>query len=140
MKKTLKNFIEYSSIDAKLIRAVVRQSGGWQSFQESTPDIANHGIAGGFSGWIYYTETCQFYAKNQGVIVRLVENQSNEYGYESVQDMVKSFRSLDATLSEIGYTLYGNKRQHDTQVANALAWYAAESVASAYNDWVNYGE
>lgn len=140
MKKTLKNFIEYSSIDAGLIRAVVRQSGGWQSFQESAPDIRHYDINGGFSGWIYYNETCTFYAKNQSLIIELVERQADEYGYQSAQDMVKSFRSCDATLSEIGYTLHGTKRQHDTQVANALAWYAAESVASAYNDWVNYGE
>jgi hypothetical protein len=135
MKKTLKNFIENSGINAKLIRAVIRQSGGWQSFQESAPDIANYGISGGFSGWIYYTETCQFYAKNQALIIGSVEYQSKEYGYQSAQDMVKSFRCLDATLSEIGYTLYGNKRQHDAQVANALAWFAAEEVARSFVDW-----
>lgn len=135
MKKTLKNFIEYSSIDAGLIRAVIRQSGGWQSFQESAPDISKHGIAGGFSGWIYYTETCDFYAKNQSTIINLVECQSDEYGYQSAQDMVKGFRSLDATLSEICYTLHGNKHQHDTQVANALAWFAAEEVARSFVDW-----
>lgn len=135
MKKTLKNFIEYSSIDAKLIRAVVRQSGGWRSFQESAPDITNHGISGGFSGWIYYTETCQFYAKNQSSIVKLVEYQSEEHDYKSAQDMVKGFSFIDATLSEIGYTLYGNKRQHDTQVANALAWCAAEEVVRAFVEW-----
>ena len=135
MKKTLKNFIEYSSIDAGLIRAVVRQSGGWQSFQEIAPDIVNHGISGGFSGWIYYTETCELYAKNQASIVKLVEYQSKEFDYHSAQDMVKIFKSLDATLSEIGYTLYSNKRQHDTQVANALAWFAAEEVARSFVDW-----
>ena len=142
MKKTLKNFIENSNIDAGLIRAVIRQSGGWGwiDFQEKAPDIANNGIDGGFSGWIYYSETCEFYAKYQALIVELVERQADDYGYQSAQDMVKSFRSLNATLSEIGYTLYGNERQHDTQVANALAWYAAEEVASAYNDWVNHGE
>ena len=135
MKKTLKNFIENSSIDAKLIRAVIRQSGTWQSFQESAPDIANHGIAGGFSGWIYYTETCDFYAKNQSSIIELIERQFDEFGYHSAQDMVKSFRSIDATLSGIGYTLYGNKSQHDTQIANALAWFAAEEVARSFVDW-----
>ena len=140
MKKTLKNFIENSGINAKLIRAVIRQSGGWLSFQERALDISKHGISGGFSGWIYYTETCAFYAKNQSLIVELVESQSDEYGHPSAQGMVKSFRSLDATLSEIGHTLYGNKRQHDTQVANALAWFAAESVVIAYNDWVDYEE
>jgi hypothetical protein len=132
MKKTLKNFIENSGIDTKLIRAVVRQSGGWKSFQDMAPDISKHGIAGGFGGWIYYTETCQFYAKNKSLIVELFEYQSKEYGYQSAQDMVKSFRCLDATLSEISYTLYGNKRQHDTQVANVLAWFAVEEVARAF--------
>ena len=141
MKKTMQNFIKNSSIDAKLIRAVARQSGGWTSFQEMAPDIANHGIAnhgiaGGFSGWIYYKDTCQFYEKNQSTIVKLVEYQSDEFGYQSAQDMIKGFRCLDATLSEIGYTLYGNKRQHDATIANALAWFAAEEVARSFVDWI----
>lgn len=140
MKRTIKSFCEFSSINSNLIRAVIRQSGGWLSFQESAPDISKHGISGGFSGWIWYSDTCAFYAKNQSLIVELVESQSDEYGYRSAQDMVKSFRSIDATLSEIGHTLYGNKFQHDTQVANALAWFAAKSVVIAYNDWVDYGE
>lgn len=135
MKKTLKNFIEYSSIDAGLIRAAVRQSGGWKSFQDMAPDIYKHGIAGGFSGWIYYNETCTFYAKNQALIVGLVEYKSDEDDYKSAQDMVKGFSFIDATLSEIGYTLYGNKRQHDTQVANVLAWFAVEEVARAFVEW-----
>ena len=139
MKKTLKNFIENSGISAKLIRAVIRQSGCWQSFQESAPDIANHGVSGGFSGWIYYSETCAFYAKNQGVIVALVEQWANDSNMSPI-DFVAGFCCFDADKPSVGKTLYGNKRQHDTQVANTLAWYAAESVASVYNDWVNYGE
>jgi hypothetical protein len=139
MKKTLKNFIKNSSIDANLIRAVIRQSGGWQSFQESASDIANHGIIGGFSGWVYYNETCAFYAKNQGAIVALVEHWANE-ALASAIDYVAGFNCFGADKPSIGKTLYGNKRQHDTQVADALAWFAAECVAIAYNDWVNYGE
>ena len=135
MKRTIKNFCKFSNINPSLIRAVIRQSGGWQSFQDMAPDIANHSISGGFSGWIYYTETCEFYAKNQTLVVELAECQSAEFGYSSAQDMVKGFRCLDATLSEIGYTLYGTKRQHDTQVANALAWFAAEEVARSFVDW-----
>lgn len=135
MKRTIKAFCNFSNINPNLIRAVIRQSGGWPDFQEKATDISNHGIAGGFGGWIYYTETCQFYAKNQNLIVELAEFQADECGYQSAQDMVKGFRSLDATLSEIGYTLYGTKRQHDTQVANALAWFAAEEVARSFVDW-----
>lgn len=140
MKKTIKQFCEYSNIDADLIHAVIRQSGGWQSFRDIAPDITKHGISGGFSGWIYYAETCAFYAKNQNLIVELVEYQANEYGYQSAQDMVKNWRSCDAKLSEIGHTLYGNKSQRDMQVANALAWFAAESVVGEYDEWTNYGE
>ena len=135
MKKTIKQFCKNSNIDAGLIRAVVRQSGGWQSFQEMAPDITNHGINGGFSGWIYYTETCQFYAKNQGAIVALVERQYIEYGCSPI-DLVSSFRCLDADDKQnVGKTIYGNKRQHDTQVANALAWFAAEEVARSFVEW-----
>ena len=52
MKKRLNSFIEFN-IDADLIRAVIRQSGGWLSFQEMAQDIYNHGISGGFNGWIF---------------------------------------------------------------------------------------
>lgn len=135
MKKTIKSFCQYANVDSNLIRAVILQSGGWNDFQGNALDIANHGIAGGFDGWIYYTETGAFYAKNQQLIVDMVESQANEYGYQSVLDMVKGFRSLDATMLEIGRTLYGNKREHDTCIANALAWYIAEEVARAYADW-----
>ena len=136
MKKTIKNFTEYSSIDANLIRAVVRQSGSWQSFQDMAPDITNHGISGGFSGWIYYTETCQFYAKNQGAIVALVENWANDSNLSPICFVV-GFRCLDDDDDEpnVGKTLYGNKRQHDTTIANALAWFAAEEVARSFVDW-----
>ena len=135
MKKTIKSFCNYSGIDSKLIKAVIRQSGGWNDFQEKALDIANNGIGGGFSGWIYYAETCEFYAKNQQLIVTLLESQADDYGYQSAQELVKGLRGLDATMSEIGYTLYGTKRQHDNYVANALAWYAAEEIARAYADW-----
>ena len=139
MKKTLKNFIEYSSIDAKLIRAVVRQSGGWAAFQDMAQDIANHGIAGGFNGWIYYTETSQFYAKNQSSIVAFADQLADEYGTSTI-DFIAGFNCINTDdKQEIGKTLYGNKSKHDAQVANALAWFAAEEVIRGFVDW-SYSE
>lgn len=135
MKRTIENFCKFSNINSNLIRAVIRQSGGWQSFQESAPDIANYGISGGFSGWIYYTETCEFYAKNQTLIVALVENWTN-YSIISTISFVTGFRFLDDEDGQnVVKTLYGTKRQHDTQVANALTWFAAEEVARSFVDW-----
>lgn len=133
MKKTLRDFIKYSSIDAGLIRAAVRQSGGWESFQEIVPYIKDHGILGNFSGWIYYNETCQFYAKNQGIIVALIEEWANDSNLSSI-DFVASFRCCSDKASA-GRTLYGNKRQHDTQIADGLALFAVEDIVRSFVDW-----
>jgi hypothetical protein len=46
--------------------------------------------------------------------------------------MVQGFRCLDATQSEIGATLYGS--EHDIYVANALAWFALETLAFEMDD------
>ena len=56
--------------------------------------------------------------------------------------MVQGFNCLgkDYTMTEIGRTLYGNKSQHNTYVANALAWFALEEVANAYADFLEGGE
>lgn len=135
MKRTIKSFCGFSSINSDLIRAVIRQSGGWCDFQEKAMDISNHGISGGFSGWIYYNETCAFYAKNQSLIIDLIERWANDINL-SPTSFVSGFRCLDAEDGQnIGKTLYGNKRQHDTQVANALAWFAAEEVVRSFIDW-----
>ena len=135
MKRTIKSFCEFSSINSNLIRAVIRQSGGWLAFQEMAQDIYNHGIAGGFPGWIYYNETCAFYAKNQSLIIDLIEQWANEINLSPI-DFVAGFRCLDAEDGQnVGKTLYGNKQQHDTIIANALAWFAAEEVARSFIDW-----
>lgn len=133
--KTLKQFTEQSSINPKLIRAIVRQFGSWDYFKDCAEDITNHGAAGGFSNFIYYSDTCEFYARNRALIGALVKDMAESLG-ESPIEMVQSFNGLgkDFTLEEVGQTLYGPKNQHQTQVANALAWFALEEVARSYVD------
>ena len=135
---TLKSFISQSNIDASLIRAVVRQMGGWEEFTDRAADVTNHGADGGFGGFIYYSETCAFYAKHRALILELVKNMADSLG-EGVLEMVQNFNCLgkDFSLDEIGETLYGNKNKHQTQVANALAWFALEEVSRAYDDLAN---
>ena len=71
---SLKQLIEKSGhIDPKLIRAVVNQFGGWESFKESAEDVTNHGIDGGYGGFVYYNETCAFFKRNRGAIMELAE-------------------------------------------------------------------
>ena len=129
----LKSFIEKSNLPEDLIRQVVRQIGGWESFKEHASDVAMYGASGGFGGFIYYTDTCRFYAVNRDAILEAVRDMCDGLGEEPIQ-FVRSFNCLDATESEVGLTLYGSKKQHDTQVANALAWFALEEVARSFED------
>ena len=134
--KTLTAFNkDCNGIDSSLVRAVVKQIGGWDSFKESARDVSNHGADSGFCGFIYHTDTCAFYAKNRGAILALLNDLSESLG-EDILTLVQNFGCLgkDYTLDEIGKTLYGNKNQHETNVANALAWFALEEVCRAYAD------
>jgi hypothetical protein len=131
-KPTLKNLIDSTNIPASLVRGVVRQMGGWESFKQSAPDITRHGISGGFHGFIYYTDTLRFAHAHRKVILEMASQQSKELGFGLVE-MIKGFRCMDgATEAEIVEGLAGNTDQ--TQVPNGLAWYAGEEVARAYCD------
>ena len=56
----LSDFVKQSTVPAKLIRAVVRQVGGWDNFTEIANDAARHGAAAGFVGFTYYDDTVAF--------------------------------------------------------------------------------
>jgi hypothetical protein len=117
-------------MDAKLTKAVIRQLGG----RDSLEDIANHGIDGGYGGFIYHYDTIKFFKANRAQIVALVAEMADEFGQSPIQ-LVAGFNCLkmDANKpedeAEIARALYGRLASDDTQVPNALAWFAAEEVA-----------
>jgi|ERR1022692_299829 hypothetical protein len=131
--KNIKTFAAKSNVSEKLIRAIVRQAGGWITFKEMAADVANHGADSGFNGFIYYTETAAFYARNRPAILEYAGNMASELG-EGLVEMVRNFNCLgdEFTPEEIGQTLYGSRSKHNTQVANALAWFALEEVARSF--------
>ena len=131
---TLKQFCEHSNIDAALIRAVVRQFGGWDSFCESAQDVANHGIDGGFHGFIYYADTLKFARTNKAIIMAMAKQQADEFG-QSVMEMIAGFNCLKMAPDELAEALYNTHSENRTQVLNALAWYAGEEVCRSYVDW-----
>jgi hypothetical protein len=129
---SLKHLIESTNIPASLVRAVVSQMGGWESFKESAQDITRHGIDGGFNGFIYYSDTIRFTKRNRKAIIEMASQQSKEFGMGLVE-MIKGFNCLKgATEAEIVEGLAGST--DETQVPNGLAWYAGEEVARAYCD------
>ena len=141
MKKThvtLGQLIAGSNIPESLIRAVVRQMGGWESFTEAAPDICRGGIDGGFHGFIYNADTEPFAKRNREAIAQMVSQQADDLGV-GVIEMIRGFgcfrNGTPPTDEEIGSALYAGKdAPNGLPVLNALAWYAGEEVARAYCD------
>ena len=129
----LNQFVAKSHINDLLIRAVVRQSGGWEAFTEMADDITNHGVGGGFHGWIYYAETVPFAKRNKGQILALASTLADDLG-ESMLAMIAGFNCLKTTPEVIAEAIYNPRSSEQTQVFNALAWFAAEEVARSYCD------
>ena len=138
MKITIQTMIDNSDIPPKLIRAVIAQSGGWESFKESARDMARQ-IDGGFSGWIFYTETVKFTQLHKDNIIDMAEGMADQFG-QGTMEMILGFgcmKNLGATVNELSRVIYTGRDTKDgikTQVYNCLAWYAAESVARLYDD------
>ena len=126
MKNTIstkKEFIKNSHLSEKLINSVVSQFGGWEIFKELAEDVTNYGIDGGFSGFIYYSDTHQFAIKNRALIV--------------AQLMVSNFgvfrqSKMDADDKKDLYKFLGGGRCAQGTITNVMAWFAAEEVCRAY--------
>ena len=95
------------------------------------------GAAGGFGGFIYYNETRKFAKDNMKAIYDFAKEEAEEFG-EDVFKMIQGFgclRDINPLTSEIAETIHGHPDNAtindgvDTQILNALAWFALESVA-----------
>lgn len=139
-KLTLKNFIEFTNTNGKLIKAVKHQSGyNWDDFQDYLKNVSNSpcGAAGGFCGFIYYSETSKFWRKNRKVITEQLSELAFSLG-ENVHQMVMSFGGIKDggfSVDEVGRALYGNYNSDLDQIYNVFAWFALEEVASWYSDF-----
>lgn len=138
-KLNLQQFTEKSNLPHELIRAVVKQFGGWTSFKESAPDVCRGGIDGGFHGFIYNADTEPFAKRNRQAIAAMASEQAKDFGI-GVMEMIRGFGCFrhDTTKpsdEEIGCALYAGKDLPDgAQILNALAWYAGEEVCRSYCD------
>ncbi len=116
----------------RLAAAVIRQSGGWQAFKENAPDIARHGVDGGFHGWIYTAETVAFFRQNRALIVDWLAMLASDLGCDPVAMVAQWLCMEGCSHAEILATMAGTA-VCDT-VANGLAWGAADEVARRHSD------
>ena len=136
MSNTMKSFIDRSNLPAPLVRAVVKQSGGWDSFQEMARDVAAHGADAGFSGWIYYRETMEFFRKNRKIILEHAEEMAQDLG-ENVLSLIQGFgifRTAPIRMDDLAKALYTGKGPEVATVYNIMSWFALEEVARAYDN------
>jgi hypothetical protein len=123
----MKTLIEVSrqSQYPKLVKAVIRRIG-----LDSVQDVVNHGIDGGFNGFIYYADTVAFFNRHRKDILSLAKDMSESLG-ENMLSMIQSFNCLgkDYSRDEIARALYQGKGESCDIIKNALAWFAAEEAA-----------
>lgn len=129
----IQELIDDTNIPESLVRAVVRQFGGWESFCESAQDVANNSIDGGFHGFIYYKDTAEFARHNKAAILELAKEQAQEFGSESVHSMIGNFGCLKMPADEVAEAIHNPRSENRQTVFNALAWYAGEEVCRAYD-------
>ena len=130
-------------MEQRLIDSVIAQLNCEDDELDSTmSDIRNHGADGGFSGFIYYSETCKFARENMAEIYRHAKNQAAELGIDPLE-MIAGFNCLHGvsaiTVGKVmcdGYgSIDGATRDAETSILNALAWYALEEAAQY---WEHY--
>lgn len=140
-KPKMSNFLKAANINPKLASAVIRQFGGWENFREKAHDVANYGINGGFCGFIYYDDTVSFTKKHKKLIIENITQFANEFG-ESFVKVIADFNCLKntgITENDVMLALMSPRSCDDfvlQQFYNALAWYAGETVAHEYADYV----
>ena len=124
----------HCNVPESIARAVIRQLGGWAAFQESARDIARHGIDGGFCGFVYYADTVAFARRNLPALRGMVRDMAGEFG-QGVGEFLAGFGCLKGyTADECAEAFYSGRGDAAQSVYNALAWFAAEEVARAFDD------
>lgn len=135
--KTIKSFIEQSHIDGDLIRAVVRQSGGWNSFREDAAEIAQHGADAGWNGFVYYGDTVKFARKHRDAITAMAADMAQSIGDGDEYQLIAGFNCLrndELTAGQVAKTIHTGRGDDVQSIFNALAWFALEEVARSYSD------
>ena len=116
-----------------LINAVVNRIG-----LDNIEDVNNHGIDGGFSGFIYYTDTHAFAMRYRKLIVRLLEDQADQLG-EEVVSLVSNFgvfrrSAMDNEDRKDLYKYLGGGKCEQSTITNLMAWFAAEEVCRMFDN------
>ena len=110
-----------------------------EELHDTYKDVRCLGASSGFGGFIYYKDTCKFARDNMEEILESIKDDASGRGADPLI-MIQNFNCFENTIStfEIASIIFGKPNQYtidywtDTQVLNALAWYALEETARQY--------
>lgn len=145
-----------------LINAVVKQLGHTSAKNSelllTLKDISNHGIDGGYGGFVYYSDTVKFFDANKKDIIALANESADSIGYslgdestaKKLRELEKDARSDkemkqvkdflfrtfdgDAVAMILNFGGWRNVGSLD-QLKNLMAWFAAEECARELTDF-----
>lgn len=142
MKKTafLTHCENATLIGETLARAVIDNFGGWSDFRATAPDVARHGIQGGFGNWICCADTVKFAEDNRGGILAYARQMAEDLGEPGAYSLIAGFNCLHGmTADSVADAIHSPEDEGDyAQVMNALAWFIAEEVCRTYIDQLDY--
>lgn len=103
---------------AELLRAIREHSGLELS---SIREAGEHGADAGWAGFTYTSDGEDFYRANQRLIVEVMSEDADEFGYENLAAFVATFNRADMTDVDGGYECL-------------CAWYILEAVGRRLAD------
>lgn len=130
--KTKKQVLKDNSDYKTLINAVINRVG-----LESVEDINRNGAAGGFNGFIYYSDTHVFAMRHRKSIITMLEQQADDLD-EEIVTMVSNFGYFKGQMGNEDrrdlYSYLGGGKCEQSDITNLMAWYAAEEVCRMFEN------
>ncbi|MCK9220224.1 MAG: hypothetical protein M0P47_09275 [Bacteroidales bacterium] len=131
--KTIKKVIEENSDYKVLINAVVSRIG-----KDSIEAVIKHGINGGYSGFIYCSDTHSFALRYRTLICKLLDELASEFGVDVIK-MVSGFgvfrnSPMDSEDKKDLFKYLGGGRPEQGTITNTMAWFAAEEVCRMFDE------
>ena len=129
--KTLATVVKERPEYASLIRAVVSRIG-----KDSIMGVVSRGASGGFSGFIYHSETNAFFAKHKTEIMNLLKEMGDDLGEDPLVMVThfNIFKDDKLSTTEVAESIYGNTGELNVQIRNAMAWFALEEVCRMFDE------
>lgn len=103
--------------------------------------INRYGMIGGLPGFVYCSDTHAFAMRYRKLIVKLLEQQADDFGQEVVE-MVSNFgyfnkngkSTMDNDDPRELYKYLGGGKCEQSAITNLMAWFAAEEVCRMFED------